>query len=179
MAYALRILKNAGLTCEGITTPGGFGNRVLPELAQATLQACRDVFGAEIPHYFRHLFTDDAERRPAGRVRLRASTAPDPRVRRLDHRLHGRLVRRLGRPDRAARSTSSSPRTASGGRLPEVIARGEPAMMVCHWPGIYFNGEEVGFKIFKEVVAAAARRTTTTRLDEAQRDRALLGGAAS
>ena len=24
--------------------------------------------------------------------------------------------------------------------------------MVCHWTGIYFNGEEVGFKIFQEVV---------------------------
>ena len=39
-----------------------------------------------------------------------------------------------------------------GGRLPEVIARGEPAILVCHWPGMYFNGQEVGFKIFQEVV---------------------------
>src|SRR4030095_7530223 len=39
-----------------------------------------------------------------------------------------------------------------GGRLPEVIARGEPAVMVCHWPGIYFNGEKVGFNIFKQIV---------------------------
>jgi len=36
LSYALRILRNAGLPCEGVTTPGGFGNRVLPELAQAT-----------------------------------------------------------------------------------------------------------------------------------------------
>ena len=27
-----------------------------------------------------------------------------------------------------------------------MIDRGEPAIMVCHWPGIYFNGEEVGFQ---------------------------------
>jgi hypothetical protein len=59
MAYALRILKNVGLTCQGITTPGGFAIHVLPELAQATLQAVRDVHSAEIPHYFRHVFTDD------------------------------------------------------------------------------------------------------------------------
>ena len=39
-----------------------------------------------------------------------------------------------------------------GGGLPEVIDKGEPAILVCHWPGIYFNGEEVGFKIFQEVV---------------------------
>ena len=39
-----------------------------------------------------------------------------------------------------------------GGRMPEVIDREEPAIMVCHWPGIYYNGEERGFKIFQEVV---------------------------
>src|SRR5690606_26260418 len=39
-----------------------------------------------------------------------------------------------------------------GGRLPQVIERGEPAILVCHWPGIYVNGEETGFDIFKEVV---------------------------
>ena len=55
MAYALRILKNVGLPCEGITTPGGFGGKARPELAKATLQAVRDVFKAEIPHYFRDL----------------------------------------------------------------------------------------------------------------------------
>jgi hypothetical protein len=53
LSYALRILRNVDLPCEGIPTPGGFGSRALPELAQATLGSCRDVFDAEIPHYFR------------------------------------------------------------------------------------------------------------------------------
>jgi hypothetical protein len=39
------------------------------------------------------------------------------------------------------------------GRLVEVIDRQEPAFIVCHWPGIYFNGAKTGFNIFKEVVA--------------------------
>src|SRR5437667_8146197 len=39
MAYALRIIKEIGLPCEGITTPGGFGNRALRELSLGTLQA--------------------------------------------------------------------------------------------------------------------------------------------
>jgi hypothetical protein len=38
------------------------------------------------------------------------------------------------------------------GRLVDVIDSGEPAIMVCHWPGIYFNGEKVGFNIFKNIV---------------------------
>src|SRR5437660_5369600 len=43
-------------------------------------------------------------------------------------------------------------RDLKAGRLVEVIARGEPAIIVCHWPGVYFNGFELGFNIFKEVV---------------------------
>jgi len=32
-----------------------------------------------------------------------------------------------------------------------VIERGEPAIMVCHWTGIYWNGEERGLRVFQEV----------------------------
>ena len=33
-----------------------------------------------------------------------------------------------------------------------MINRGEPAIIACHWPGIYFGGKELGLKIFQEVV---------------------------
>lgn len=151
LAYALRILKNVGLPCEGITTPGGFGNRALPQLAEATLHAVRDVFSAEIPHYFRHLYTDD--RSVAPRVEYASGLdGPDPKC----------VVSVIGctgdwfggwdglTPGKADQFITADGR---GGRLPEVIARGEPAVLVGHWPGFYFNGREVGFSIFKEVVA--------------------------
>src|SRR5262245_36500101 len=78
LAFALRILKSAGLPCEGVTTPGGFGTRVLPELARATLESVRDVFGAEIPHYYRHLYTDATSVAP--RVEYASGLdGPDPR----------------------------------------------------------------------------------------------------
>ena len=38
------------------------------------------------------------------------------------------------------------------GRMVEVIKRGEPAIIVCHWTGIYWNGLEIGFEIFRQVV---------------------------
>jgi hypothetical protein len=96
LAYALRILKNAGLPCEGVTTPGGFGNKALPQLAQATLQSVRDVFGAEIPHYFRHLY-DKGAQSVAPRVEyVSGLDGRGPAVRREHHRLHGRLDRWLG-----------------------------------------------------------------------------------
>ncbi|WP_254511810.1 twin-arginine translocation signal domain-containing protein [Anatilimnocola floriformis] len=152
MAYALKILKNAGLSCEGITTPGGFGNKVLPNLSQATLQACRDVFQAEIPHYFRHLY-DKGDRSVAPRVEYAAGLeSNDPKC----------VVSIIGctgdwfggwdglTPGNANQCISAD---GTGGRLPEVIDRGEPAIMVCHWPGIYFNGEKIGFNILKEIVA--------------------------
>ena len=40
-----------------------------------------------------------------------------------------------------------------GGRLPEVIRRGEPAIMYVHWPGFYGNGKETGFRVFQLAVA--------------------------
>jgi hypothetical protein len=150
MAFALRILKNVGLPCEGITTPGGFGNRVLPELSRATLHAVRDVFGAEIPHYFRHLFTD--ERSVAPRVEFAAGLNTD----------HPRCVVSIigctgdwfGGWDgmEVGHADQFITEDGRGGRLPQVIARQEPAILVCHWPGIYWNGYELGFRIFQEVV---------------------------
>lgn len=150
MRYALTILKNIGLECEGITTPGGFGNRVLPELSQATLQACRDVFHAEIPHYFRHLFTDD--RSVAPRVEYASGlNDADPKC---VVSIIGCTGDWFGGWDGLQRGSADRCITEDlqGGRLPQVIDKGEPAILVCHWPGIYFNGAEVGFNIFKEVV---------------------------
>lgn len=151
LSYALRILKNAGLPCEGITTPGGFGNRVLPQLSQATLESCRDVFSTEIPHYFRHLYTDD--RSVAPRVEYASGLkGTDPRC---VVSIIGCTGDWFGGWDGLEIGTVDQFITADlrGGRLPQVIERGEPAVLVCHWPGIYCNGDETGFDIFKQVVA--------------------------
>ena len=43
-AYALKILKEAGLYCDGLTTPGGYGGRNQDNLALGTLQAVRVVY---------------------------------------------------------------------------------------------------------------------------------------
>lgn len=156
MSYALRILRNAGFQCEGVTTPGGFGNQARRALAQATFESCRDVYRAEIPHYFRHLFTDD--RSVAPRVEYaRGLKSKDPSC----------VVSVIGctgdwfggwdglKPGSVDRFITSD---LKAGRLIEVIERGEPAIMVCHWPGIYFNGQEIGFNIFKEAVRRVQAR---------------------
>lgn len=151
MAYALKAMHNVGLPVEGITTPGGFGNKNRDALARASFQACRDVYKAEIPHYFRHVFTSP-EQSVAPRVEFAAGIDGDrPEC----------VVSIIGctgdwfggwdglTPGKVDQFISVD---GKGGRLPEVIAKQEPAILVCHWPGIYFNGEKIGFNIFKEVV---------------------------
>jgi hypothetical protein len=149
-AYALQILKNIDLPCEGLTTPGGYGNHARPQLAQASLDSVRSVFKAEIPHYFRHLYTDDTSVVP--RVELASGLkTSDPKC----------VVSVIGcTGDWTGGWDNTEPAgvdkfiTADlqNGRMVEVITKGEPAMMVCHWTGIHWNGEEKGFKVFQEVV---------------------------
>jgi hypothetical protein len=151
MAYALRILKNVGLPCEGITTPGGFGNKALPQLAQGTLRAVREVFQAEIPHYFRHLY-DRGEESVAPRVEYATGlNGPDPRC----------VVSIIGCSGDWTGGWDNTPpggvdrfisADLQSGRMVEVIERGEPALMLAHWTGMYWNGQELGFQIFQEAV---------------------------
>jgi hypothetical protein len=151
LSYALTILRNVELACEGVTTPGGFGEGALPQLAQATLQACRDVFRTQIPHYFRHAFSQGPES-VAPRVEYASGLGgPDPRCVVSIIACTGDWTgnwdaSRQPEPDRFI-----TPDLASG-RLVEVIGRGEPACLLAHWTGIHHNGHELGFRAFQEVV---------------------------
>jgi len=148
--YALQILNNAGLYCEGVTTPGGYGNRSREALSLSTLQACREVYGTEIPHYFRHLYTDNRSVVP----RVENAQGLDTDNPQCVVSIIGCTGDWFGGWDGLTPGSVDKLITADlkGGRLPEVIDRGEPAIMVCHWPGIYYNGDELGFNIFKEAV---------------------------
>ncbi len=151
LAYALQILKDAGLGCEGVTTPGGFGNKALPQLSQASLQSVRSVFSAEIPHYFRHAY-DRGEQSVAPRVESAGGLETN------DPQCVVSIVACTGdwtggwdctEPEGADRFISGD---GQSGRMVEVIERGEPALMLAHWTGIYWNGQERGFRILQEVV---------------------------
>lgn len=151
MAYALQILKNVDLDCTGITTPGGFANQNKENLAQGTLSAIQEVYGHSVAHYFRDLYTDPSQ-----------SVAPLVKYPEDLHSDHPKCVVSIigctgdwfGGWDGLNEGSVDQFITSdlSGGRMVEVIESGEPALMVCHWPGIYYNGEKRGFKIFQEVV---------------------------
>ena len=151
LAYALTILKNVGFVCEGITTPGGFGNRVLRSLSLASRDSVASVFPqVDVAHYFRHLYTDD--RSVAPRVEFAEGlNGPNPRC---VVSIIGCTGDWFGGWDGLEIGSADQFLTPDGqsGRLAEVIARGEPAAMVCHWPGIYCNGGKQGFTIFQTIV---------------------------
>ncbi len=151
LAYGLQILKNVGLPCEGITTPGGFGSRALPQLAQATLQSVRDVYHAEIPHYFRHAFDEGSE---SVAPRVECATGLDSSDPRCVVSVIACTGDWTGGWDNTPPGGADKFITADGcqGRLVEIIERGEPACLLAHWTGIWFNGQETGFRIFQEVV---------------------------
>ncbi len=161
-AYALAVLKEAGLPCEGITTPGGYGSRNQDNLARGTLDAVKDVYGAEIPHYFRDLFTEK-EKSVAPRVLYPSGLdGNDPEC----------VVSIIGCTEDWFGDWDGLNKGDAGlmisedlqsGRLIDVINRGEPAVMVCHWPGIYFNGEKAGFNILKEVKRRLDQKYTNLR----------------
>ena len=151
MNYALQILHNIDLPCEGITTPGGFGNDALPQLAQATLEACRHVYRAEIPHYFRHAFSEGTAS-VAPRVEYASGIGTnDPRC---VVSIIGCTGDWTGNWDASQTPAPDRFITADGsrGRMVDVIGRGEPACMLAHWTGVYHNGTEAGFRAFQEVV---------------------------
>ncbi len=152
LAYALKVLKNAGLHCQGVTTPGGFGSQNKENLAKATLAAVREVYGeVDVTHYFRDLYTEPDE-----------SVVPLVKYPADLHSDHPSCVVSVigctgdwfGGWDGLTPGSVDQFITEdlSKGRMVEVINRGEPAIMVCHWPGIYYNGQKTGFKIFQEVV---------------------------
>ncbi len=150
-AYALQILKDAGLYCEGLTTPGSYGSKNQNNLALATLEAVSDVYGAEIPHYFRDLFTEKGKSVAPKVLHASGLDTANPKC----------VVSIIGctedwfgdwdglHPGSADQFITQD---LQSGRMVEVIDSGEPAVMVCHWPGIYFNGDRVGFNILKEIV---------------------------
>ena len=154
LAYALKILKECGLPCEGITTPGGFGNAVKQKLPQAVDEAVRDVFQAELPHYFKYVRGGSESTEPVAEF-VRGEGTDEPRLTMnvpagTGDWFGGWQGDLESQPDRFLDLTGSS------GRMAELIERRQPAVMLCHWPGMYCNGSLSGFYAFQRIVRTLA-----------------------
>jgi hypothetical protein len=147
IATAMTLVRDAGLPCEGVTSPGAFGSRQEAAYAQATLAAAQRVFGNNRPFYFLHVY-DPPHQWPdvpiwyADKERGVAIAS----IIGCTHDWFGNWTGYdAGDPDRSITAD------LQGGVLPPVLERELPCVLVGHWPGFYFGGEEVGFAVLKEV----------------------------
>ena len=155
IAYALQLIKNLDLPCEGFTTPGGFGNGVKSILSQAAIQAIRGVLGAEIAHYFKYVVTDlkQSTQPQVEHARGIAGDAPECVV-----NIPTCTGDYLGVWDGSAPNPTDETIEShvsedfQSGRLADVIRKGEPACFLTHWPGMYANGTGIAFRTFKGTV---------------------------
>jgi hypothetical protein len=156
LAYALQILKNCDLPCEGITTPGGFGNQVKAKLPLAVFEAVRDVYGCELPHYFKYVSSGDESTEPQLEgLRDAGTDSPLATV-----NVPAGTGDWFGGWDGALASRGElyANNDATSGRMVELIEQRRPAIMLCHWAGLYGNGSEQGYRDFQRVVEALNRR---------------------
>jgi hypothetical protein len=152
IAYALNILKNAEIPCSGVTTPGGFGNKCRSELSLAMRQAQADVFGTEIPFYFKYISEGDESPRP--RVEHVEGLATDAPKAVVD--VPAGIGDNFGDwdGDRPPAGDKYATADASAGRMVDLIEAGEPAVMFGHWAGLYSNGSKAGFEACRKVITA-------------------------
>lgn len=157
LAYALRILKNCDLPCEGVTTPGGFGSRVKSELSLAVQHAVRDVYQTEIPHYFKYVNREAGQGTQPSLEHVSGVGTDDVRV---TVNIPAGTGDWFGgwQGDLAPDGPRYCNSDATNGRLVELIKDQEPGVFLCHWPGMYSNGTKEGFRQFQGVVTAINSR---------------------
>ena len=104
-----------------------------------------------MPHYFRHLYDSGAE---SVAPRVEYASALESTSPRCVVSIIGCTGDWTGGWDNTPPGGVDRFITAdlASGRMVDVIQRGEPALMLAHWTGIYWNGQELGFRIFQEVV---------------------------
>ncbi|MBM3859567.1 MAG: hypothetical protein FJ395_07955 [Verrucomicrobia bacterium] len=142
---AMQLLKNVGITCEGVTSPGAFGKKKESAYARAVLDAALRVNKNPQPFYFLHM-------------KLSAKELPDVPLWHVDN-ANGRAVASIiGCAGDWFGATGFDTANADlfitedlrGGRLPSVLEKERPCILVGHWPCFYVN-DGPGFKVLKEV----------------------------
>jgi len=143
IATAMRLLKNVGISCEGVTSPGAFGKRKEAAYARAVLDAALRVNNNPRPFYF---------------LWLKHGELPDVPIWHADKGngvAIASIVSCAGDWFGATGYDVADPdlfitKDLQGGQLPAVLAKERPCVLVGHWPCFYAN-EQVGFKVLKEV----------------------------
>jgi hypothetical protein len=150
IAYALKILKNCEIPCQGVTTPGGFGNQCKSELSQAMGEALRDVNSVEIPHYFKYISEGKESSRPV-LEHVEGLNSDHPT---LTVNVPASTGDWFGSwdGDQPPMGEKYINEDGTAGRMVELIEKNEPAIMFGHWAGFFCNGSKKGFEQCKKVI---------------------------
>ncbi|MYB92560.1 hypothetical protein F4054_19595 [Candidatus Poribacteria bacterium] len=144
---AMEMLDNVGIPCEGVTSPGAFGKRQEAAYAKAVLTASQHVNNNPRPFYFLWLKHDELPDVPIWYPEKENGIAIASIVACAGDWFGGWTGYDLGDADRFITEDGQ------GGRLPPILEKELPCVLVGHWPGFYFNGEKLGFDILKTVKA--------------------------
>ena len=140
---AMQLLKNAGIICDGVTSPGSFGSKQESAYAHAVLDASLHVNNNARPFYF---------------LWARATGLPASPLWHED-KSKGQAVASVipctGDWFGATGWDTSDPdkyitEDLHGGRLPEILGKDLPTILLGHWPCFHANNGP-GFKTLKIV----------------------------
>jgi hypothetical protein len=143
IAAAMQLLKNVGIACEGVTSPGAFGKRKEAAYARAVLDAALRVNNNPRPFYFLWVKDDELPDVPIWHADIAKGIAIISIVG-CTGDWFGATGYDVSNPDLFITED------LQGGRLPAVLAKERPCVLLGHWPCFYAN-EQVGFKVLKEV----------------------------
>jgi hypothetical protein len=143
IATAMQLLKNVGIPCEGVTSPGAFGNRKERDYARSVLEASMRINNNPRPFYFLWLVNDKMPEVPIWHARKEDGVAVASIV-----GCAGDWFGATGFDKSDAGLYIAE--DLQGGRVPAVLKQGLPCILVGHWPCFYVN-DQIGFKVLKEV----------------------------
>jgi hypothetical protein len=130
-----------------VTSPGAFGKRQEAAYAKAVLTASQHVNNDPRPFYFLWLKHDELPDVPIWYPEKETGIAIASIVACAGDWFGGWTGYDLGDADQFITED------LQGGRLPPILEKELPCVLVGHWPGFYFNGEKFGFDVLKTVKA--------------------------
>jgi len=154
IATACRILANVGLPPVGVTSPGGFGGRTMAFYARVAGEALREVTGNPTPYIFKRVNATGRVQSYVWHQDRNGRTAVGEVVACTLDRTGSWTGYDAVDPDYYITED------LRGGRLPEVIDAGDPAIMCSHWQGFYglHAGDQRGFRTLQVVVERLRQR---------------------
>ena len=151
IAYALNLLKQAGIDASGCTSPWSFGKEVEDEYAKAIAGAELSVYGRKLSWYFLHTYTKRPGTRPVIQYQDDVSMVVSIICTIDDHLWE--TIESLRFDDEYINEIADKYIAAdgkSGSILSELEINSWPILLT-HWQSLFSNGRETGLKILSTV----------------------------